>query len=332
MSTYDPVSGTWTHVDTVDWDTANNTSYGGVDVAGNKVYVTDMRTTDAENGVVEFDTSTGAVSRFAAGTDAIDLTIGLDGLLYVLSPGGSPEGRIIDVYDPATYTFIRTIQLTPLFGWNGHRSVAVDHNGDVFIADWDGEIHHVTAAGDLVQTIAPPCDLNGREIFCSFNDIDISPSGQLVLGSRFGEIFVTDTSFSTVSRFEVGTRSAFVEFVPEPPAPTEVDMDVRPGRDPNKINLSRKVNVWIAILSNEGFDATTEVDAYSVRLGAAGAAINRSPRYSDVDGDGDRDLRLRFTVAEIGIVCGDTELSMTGMLVDGTEIVASDAIITRGCN
>jgi hypothetical protein len=331
MSSYDPAAAipTWTHQMHSNWNTANNLSYGGIDVDLSQVFVTDGLSDG--NGVVVFNTDGGVAFRFADGTDAIDLTIGLDGLLYVLSPGGSPGGRTVDVYDPRTYSFIRSIDLTAIFGWTEHRSIAVDFNGDLFIADLDGEISHVSAAGQLVQIISPPCDWIGFEIACSFTDIDISESGQLALGSRFGEIVVTDVNFSSVSKFQIGDRSAFVEFVPQPPGPTKVEMDIRPGRYPNKVNLRRMKNVWIAILTSESFDATT-VDPASVRLGPADAGINRNPRVVDVDGDGDNDLKLRFKVSEIGISCGDTELSLSASTFDGTEIVATDSIVTTGCN
>ena len=316
----------WAHETFPGWNTANNVSYGGIDVHGSQVFVTDMLT---ENGVVAFNLDSGVAFRFADGTDAIDLTIGLDGLLYVLSPGGSPGGRTVDVYDPDTYAFVRSIDLTAIFGWNAHRSIAVNYNGDIYVADWDGEIHHVSAAGELVQTIAPPCDWIGRDIQCSFFDIDISETGQLALGSRFGEIIVTDVGFSSVSKFSIGDRGTFVAFAPNP-QPTVVEMNIRPNRDPNKINLARKKNLWVALLTDADFDATT-VDPTTVRIGPAGASINRSARLSDADGDGDTDLRLRFTVSDIGIACGDTELTLTGTTYDGTEIVATDSIVTTGC-
>ena len=328
MSSYNPVDATWAHQTYPGWNTANNISYGGIDVDLSQVFVTDGLT---DSGVVAFDTDTGVAFRFAAGTEAIDLTVGLDGLLYVLSPGGSPNGRTIDVYDPRTYSFVRSIDLTAIFGWTEHRSVAVDFNGDLFIADWDGEISHVSAAGQLVQTISPPCDWIGFDIACSFFDIDISASGQLALGSRFGEIIVTDTAFSSVSKFQIGDGGTFVEFVPQPAGPTVVEIDIRPGRYPNTINLKRRKNIWVAVLSSENFDATT-IDPASVRIGPAGAGINANPRVVDIDGDQADDLKLRFKVSEIGISCGDTELSLSASTFDGTEIAGTDSIVTTACN
>ena len=105
MSSRDPAAPfpTWTHRTYPNWNTANNSSYGGIDVDLNQVFVTDGLSDG--NGVVAFNIDSGVAFRFADGTDAIDLNIGLDGLLYVLSPGGSPGGRTIDVYDPRTWRF-----------------------------------------------------------------------------------------------------------------------------------------------------------------------------------------------------------------------------------
>jgi hypothetical protein len=330
MSSYDPAAAlpVWTHQSYPNWDTGNNGTYGGIDVDLNQVFVTDGLT---ESGVVVFNTDSEVAFRFVDGTNPIDLTIGLDGLLYVLSPSGSPSGRTVDVYDPRTYSFIRSIDLTAIFGLTGHRSIAVNYNGDMYIADWDGEIHHVSATGELLQTISPTCDWIGSEIHCAFFDIDISETGQLALGSRFGEVIVTDVDFSSVSKFQIGTSGTFVEFVPQSTGPAVVEIDIRPSWYPNTINLSSLNNLWVSIISNEDFDATS-VDYDSVRLGPAGASINRNPKVEDTDGDGDYDLKLRFRVSEIGISCGDTELTLSGTTIDGTNIIGTDSIVTTHCN
>ncbi|MEW8461670.1 MAG: hypothetical protein AB2653_15290, partial [Candidatus Thiodiazotropha endolucinida] len=178
---------------------------------------------------------------------------------------------------------------------------------------------------------SPACDWIGRETPCSVTDIDISETGQLALGSRFGEVIVTDVNFSSVSKFQIGDRGIFVEFVPQPAGPTEVEINIRPNRDPNKINLERRKNLWVAILSNDEFDAAS-VDQSTVRLGPAGAGINQNPKLVDTDGDGDHDLKLSFKVSEIGISCGDTELGLTGTTIDGMEIIGTDSIVTTGCD
>lgn len=224
MSIYDSQFDSWNHLTYAGFSTVNNASYGGIDVYGNTVFTTDMSTYSGGEGqgIVAFDTSTGTALRFAEDIDPIDLTIGLNGLLYALSPGGTPGGRTISIYDPVTFEYINSIDLTIIFGWTEHRSLAVDSNGDIFIADWDGEILHVNSDGTYVDKINPPCRWIGYDIKCEFTDIDIAEDGTIALATRFGEIILTDTSFSHTSKFEVGVDNTFVEFVhtkPIPPTP-----------------------------------------------------------------------------------------------------------------
>ncbi len=236
LSSLDPGSESWNHRTFSGWSTVNNGTYGGIAVTDNHAFVTDMGTfgdggADNAQGVVRFDLDGANPLRFATDVEPIDLTLGLDGLLYVLHPGGSPGGRFVEVFDPATLAFIKQINLAGIFGHTEHRAIAVDSHGDLFIADLDGEVHHVSATGVLLDTINPECDWIGRPIHCQFYDIDISHSGMLALGTRFGEVFLTDTRFSSVSTFDVGRRGVFVAFsIPEPNTPPDCSGAVA---DPN---------------------------------------------------------------------------------------------------
>ena len=87
----------------------------------------------------------------------------------------------------------------------------------------------------------------------------------------------------------------------------------------------------MAILSANDFDATT-VDPNTVRFGAAGteaAAVHVARR--DVDGDGDRDLVLRFQIQDTGIKCGDTSAFITGQTSNAVSILGSSPIKTVQC-
>lgn len=214
MSTYMTESASWNHMTYEGFSTVNNGSYGGIAVYDQTVFATDMSTASGgeAQGVVAFDMATGQAQRFAENVQPIDLTIGLDGFLYLLSPGGSPGGRTIHVYDPANLSLLDTIDLTAIFGWTEHRAIAVDENGDIFIADWDGEIHHITSDGDIVATISPSCNWSGSPTNCQFTDINIAADDGIALGTRFGEILVTNTGFSDVFTFSVGMALTFVEF------------------------------------------------------------------------------------------------------------------------
>ncbi len=54
-------------------------------------------------------------------------------------------------------------------------------------------------------------------------------------------------------------------------------------------------------------------------------------RFADIDRDGDTDLVLYFQTEETGIVCGDTEATLTGETFEGVPITGTDAIVTLGC-
>lgn len=112
--------------------------------------------------------------------------------------------------------------------------------------------------------------------------------------------------------------------------PCPVDIDIKPGSDPNSINPGKKGVIPVAILSTDTFDAT-QVDADTVRFGPDGAEkIHEDAHLEDVDGDGDIDMVLHFETKETGIAKGDTEAELIGETVDGVKFSGVDSIKTPG--
>ena len=110
-----------------------------------------------------------------------------------------------------------------------------------------------------------------------------------------------------------------------------VSIDIRPRSDANRINPNSTNNINVAILSVNGFDART-VDPNTVRFGATGteaAPVDVGRR--DVDGDGNRDLVLRFQIPDTGISCGDSSATLTGNVLSGPAIIGSSPIKTVQC-
>jgi len=65
-------------------------------------------------------------------------------------------------------------------------------------------------------------------------------------------------------------------------------------------------------MATDCFDATA-VDPNTVRFGATGTEATRVHVVRrDVDGDGQRDIVLRFQIQDMGISCGDTEALLMG--------------------
>ncbi len=171
-------------------------------------------------GIVRFNLKDETSQNFAADIDPIDLTIGHDGALYALTPSGSPGGRFIHIYDPETLAETQTISLAELFGFTEHRSIAVDKQGNIYIVDWDGELHKINNNAELISTtdLCTTLDL----VNCSFVDIAISASGKVAIGSSAGGLILTDSELTTFDSRSVAADPIFVSFaaVKKPQAPT----------------------------------------------------------------------------------------------------------------
>ncbi len=99
-------------------------------------------------------------------------------------------------------------------------------------------------------------------------------------------------------------------------------IDIKPGSDPNSINLKSKGLVPVAVLTTEGFDAST-IDPETVLF--AGAEPVRST-LEDVDGDGDLDMLFHFKTQELNLDEDSTEATLTGETNDGTPIQGTDTV------
>lgn len=128
--------------------------------------------------------------------------------------------------------------------------------------------------------------------------------------------------------------------------PTQVvGIDVKPGDDRNRVRISGKEEIAVAVLGTPAFDATT-VDPSSACFGDApppgGTTSYQQPagadadcteahgrgHIQDVDGDGDLDMLLHFETAQTGFDHGDTTATLTGMTTTGGTFVGSDSIRT----
>ncbi|MCH8148088.1 MAG: hypothetical protein IH987_08875 [Planctomycetes bacterium] len=110
-----------------------------------------------------------------------------------------------------------------------------------------------------------------------------------------------------------------------------VVIDIKPGSDPNSINLGSHGVVPVAILTTGEFDATT-VDPDTINLAGASIALRGNGRrllasYEDVDDDGDDDLMLHIETENLQLETGATEAILTGKTFDGQDISGMDTIV-----
>ena len=159
--------------------------------------------------------------------------------------------------------------------------------------------------GTLLQSASNPFDYQGDPITIGV----IAPS--MVFPPQLARSAVRILGISPVSRL--------------------VSIDVRPGSDTNKLDPDSSKEINVAILSVDGFDALA-VDPNTVRFGATGneaAAIDVARR--DVDGNGQRDMVLRFEIQNTEIECGDISATLTGQTSNGESILGSGPIKTVKC-
>lgn len=113
----------------------------------------------------------------------------------------------------------------------------------------------------------------------------------------------------------------------------EVDIDIKPGSDPNSINTKSMGVVPVAILGSANFDVTT-VDVTTLAFGPDGASpvhdLSDPDTYDehiqDVNDDGFLDLVSHYNQKETEIACDNTEATLFGTLFDGTSFEAADSV------
>jgi hypothetical protein len=133
----------------------------------------------------------------------------------------------------------------------------------------------------------------------------------------FGDVYLaTLYSRATFVDYQSGTNYA--------PAVSaiDIDLDIKPGGNPNNINLTSRGVVPVALLTTADFDATS-VDPLSLLFAEA---VPVRWKMVDVDEDGDVDLLCHFETQELNLGVESAEAVLTGSTYDGTEIRGADSV------
>jgi hypothetical protein len=109
----------------------------------------------------------------------------------------------------------------------------------------------------------------------------------------------------------------------EEPYAIGVVIDIKPGSDPNSINLRSRGVTPVAILSTADFDAMTVDPTSTVTF--AGASYVRWV-LEDVDHDDDVDMLFHFRTQELNLDDGSSEACLTGETDAGRPISGCDNV------
>lgn len=191
-------------------------------------------------------------------------------------------------------------------------------------ADWYGQWHHVAATWDG-STVKLYVD--GSEVATALLSGNYSDPGKdtLIGGIYYGALPYCPFE-GLIDEVGIWNRALTADEIAWLASP-EVEIDIKPGSDPNCINPDGNGVIPVAILTTDTFDAAT-VDPFSVTLEGSGVRVKgksgNAGSLEDVDGDGDFDLVLQ--IMDDSLLAGKTTAILEGRTVDGLPITGSDSI------
>jgi hypothetical protein len=196
---------------------------------------------------------------------------------------------------------------------------------------WNGEWRHIvgTYDGAFVRLY-----VDGQEIEDgTWTDLGIGynlpTSNDLFVGTYMGTCTFTTYFPGQIDEVQIWNRALSADEVMALYINgITVDIDIKPGSDPNCVNSNNHGVIPVAILSNADFDAAT-VDPFSVALDGAEVRVKGKSgnlgSLEDVNGDGLLDLVVQI-IDDAVYEPGDTMATLTGTTYDGVPIEGTDSI------
>jgi hypothetical protein len=188
------------------------------------------------------------------------------------------------------------------------------------------------AIGDSVSAQFDDIVVSNEVIFTdNFNDGIIDPKW-----STYGEYWmsvteqggVLDMSGTTSEQYWVGGGVATL--IIDELKPLYVTIDIKPGSDPNSINLSSAGVIPVAILSSDTFDATTVIPESVALAGARVKLVGKAGKYlchdEHINEDGLLDLVCQVQTIEDFIVTGESVAVLEAETIGGKAIRGEDGV------
>ena len=199
--------------------------------------------------------------------------------------------------------------------------LAIDESRNIFAGDW---WHSVQLSPDgIIQRHfgIPHGGMGERQV------IAVDTRGNVYFGGGMDEHWwIEPISTAIVPWTDGGGWDAcVVKFE----ASVEIDIDIKPGSDPNCFNLNGHGVIPVAINGNAEF-YVYDIDVGTLRFGGLQVRIrgNKGPLCSieDWNDDGHLDMVCHFEDDPGNWTEGDSTATLTGGLLDGTAIEGTDSI------
>jgi hypothetical protein len=243
----------------------------------------------------------------------------------------APYGWAVDIIEP---------ELGPIFAY-GEVNVYADITYGLFANPGSTVNIYAGAIGDGVSfgiTVSPGATVTVHGTNFG-GDGNLSVPGQVSFSTGSGILTVTYTD-DTGNPIGDPVNLLFLSDTPinlvdtaggPEPEPITVQIDIKPGSNPNPINQGSNGIIPVAILTTDSFDAST-VDPGTVTLAGAEVAVRGKSeklmaRLEDVDSDGDDDLMLQVDTQSEGAVWEAGPVTLLGTTYEGQAIEGTDSVV-----
>jgi len=312
VDVYDPTTDTWSPGNPM--PTARD--FPGAAVVDGKIYVIGGGRSSSNGRRVEMydpTTNTWTVmspkpsSRYAMGVAVADGKIYTIGGAVVWSATATTT---VEMYDPATDT------------WSVKSPMPGPRYRLAAVTGPDGKIYAIAGSpggGSLTNTVwayDPQTD--------TWSGAPSLPSPRWDLAAA-GSLEGTIYAIGGYSYNPYGRTNTVLAYSPV----RIVNIDIKPGSDPNSINLGSQGNVPVAIFSSPDFDATN-IDPLTLTL--AGASVKLKGKgtpmtsFEDINEDGLIDIVVHVDTTALELSLGDTEAVLEGETYDGVRIRGTDTV------